>query len=105
MEDGCVIPQINSIQKVNEAYDKVIEAEGAEKQVWKVVEELGELQTALAKHARGDVPLQRVLEEVADTEKTLDKLKYMVDKEEEVAELVAQEQKELEEYADRLEVE
>ena len=59
-------------------YDFLTEKEGVDAQIWKVIEELGELQTAIAKHARGEGDITRVAEELADAKVTLDKLEYLI---------------------------
>ena len=95
MSDSKMIPQINEIKpRRKQIYDFLTEKEGVDAQIWKVVEELGELQTALAKHARGECGIMRVAEELADAKVTLDKLEDLIGRGL-VEELEEQEYKEL----------
>ena len=97
MSDIEMIPQINEIiPKKQQIYDFLTEKEGVDAQIWKVIEELGELQTAIAKHARGEGDIIRVAEELADAKVTLDKLENLIGRGL-VEELEEQEYRELEE--------
>lgn len=84
MRDKVSKPQIrkNGINKVHrEIYDLIIKEEGYSKQIWKVVEELGELQTAIAKHARNEGDAGAVAKELIDVEIVAEKLRYILEDE------------------------
>lgn len=92
--------KLNHKQYKNKIYDSILQKEGAEKQVWKVIEELGELQTALAKHARQETDINHVMKELVDAEVTIDKLRYMIAKDSLYQRLQKQQYEKLEEDFD-----
>ncbi len=85
MRDKVDAPQIKSIQPIRrKIYDLIIEDEGYRKYIWKVIEELSELQAALAEHARNEGKQGAVAKELIDAEIQLEKLRYILDSEEEL---------------------
>ena len=85
MRDKVDAPQIKSIQPIRrKIYQLIIEDEGYRKYIWKVIEELGELQVALAEHARNEGKPGAVAKELIDAELQLEKLRYILDSEEEL---------------------
>ena len=82
MDDSKMVPQINSIQPIRrKIYQLIIEDEGYRKYIWKVIEELSELQAALAEHARNEGSKGAVAKELIDAEYQLEKLRYLLESE------------------------
>lgn len=76
-------------EKRRRVYDAAIERYGAPAQKWKLVEEVSELQNAVAKHLFGRDTADHVAEEIADVTIMLEQMRLIYDCNEQVKAIMA----------------